>query len=136
MYSFKPSLLSREEERRMASIFILGVVAGDAASFQELELVVPVSRGISGCDKLLARSCATTPRAAFLKLREFRNKAKRALSLWSSRVSELDPWSCNEPGLVVVVVVPVPEEEKPTSKTINKPATNPKLDPRRQWRQT
>jgi hypothetical protein len=119
----------------MASIFILGVVAGDAASFQDFELVVPVSRGISGCDKLLARSCATTPRAAFLKLREFRNKAKRALSLWSSREIELDPWSCNEPGLVVVVV-PVPEEEKPTSKTINKPAANPKLDPRRQRRQT
>jgi hypothetical protein len=135
MYSFKPSLLSREEERRMASIFILGVVAGDAANFQDYELVVPVSRGISGCDKLLARSCATTPRAAFLKLREFRNKAKRALSLWSSREIELDPWSCNEPGLVVVVV-PVPEEEKPTSKTINKPAANPKLDPRRQRRQT
>jgi hypothetical protein len=47
MYSFKPSLLFREEERRMASIFILGVVAGDAASFQDFELVVPVSRGIS-----------------------------------------------------------------------------------------
>jgi hypothetical protein len=31
-----------------------------------------------------ALSCATTPRAAFLKLCAFRNKANRALSLWSA----------------------------------------------------
>jgi hypothetical protein len=35
-----------------------------------------------------ARSCATTPRAAFLKLCAFRNKATRALSLWSAREIE------------------------------------------------
>jgi hypothetical protein len=54
-------------------------------AFQDFKLV-QVSR--SDTVDVPARSCATTPRAAFLKLCELRNRAKRAVSLWSSREIE------------------------------------------------
>jgi hypothetical protein len=70
--------MSREVDRCMGSFPGVG-------AFQDFKLV-QVSR--SDRVDVPARSCATTPRAAFLKLCELRNRAKRAVSLWSSREIE------------------------------------------------